>query len=103
MLVVIRSKTVAEWYEVFDAEPDVFAEVFRTGSELLHHPQIAHDGMAVEITDPEVGHVLQPGPLVKLAGTPASMHGRAPALDEQGAQLRRRRRPDGAAPSVPPY
>ena len=51
MLTAVRSKTVAEWYEVFDAEPDVFAEIFRTGTELLDHPQLAHDGQVIEIDD----------------------------------------------------
>ncbi|HSS11571.1 MAG TPA: CoA transferase, partial [Acidimicrobiales bacterium] len=72
MLTVIRSKTIAEWYETFDAEPDVFAEIFRTGSELLRHPQILHDRQAIEIDDPKLGPVLQPGPLVKMEATPAS-------------------------------
>ncbi|HLY83505.1 MAG TPA: CoA transferase, partial [Acidimicrobiales bacterium] len=94
MLAVIRSKTVAEWYAVFDAEPDVFAEIFRTGSELLHHPQIVHDGQAVEINDPKLGAVFQPGPLVKMGATPASLSASGPALDEQGTELRKGRRPE---------
>ncbi len=89
MLAAIRSKTVEEWYEVFDAEPDVFAEIFRTGSELLHHPQILHDGLVVRTEDPKLGTVVQPGPLVKMAATPAQPWAPAPALDEHGAHLRR--------------
>jgi crotonobetainyl-CoA:carnitine CoA-transferase CaiB-like acyl-CoA transferase len=88
MLVVIRSKTVDEWYEVFDAEPDVFAEVFRQGTELLHHPQLVHDAMVTEVDDPELGPVRQPGPLVKMAATPARTDRRAPRLDEHGPGLR---------------
>ena len=50
----IRSKTVDEWNAVFDEDPNVFAEVFRTGTELLHHPQTVHNGHAIEIDDPSV-------------------------------------------------
>ncbi len=88
LLGVIRSKTVAEWYEVFDAEPDVFAEIFRTGSELLHHPQLEHDGLVLELDDPKLGLVRQPGPLVKMAGTPAVVERSAPALGEHAAEVR---------------
>ena len=88
LLGVIRSKTVAEWYEVFDAEPDVFAEIFRTGSELLHHPQLEHDGLVLEIDDPKLGRIREPGPLVKMAATPAVIGRSAPALDEHASEIR---------------
>ena len=105
LLGVIRSKTVAEWYEVFDAEPDVFAEIFRTGSELLHHPQLVHDGLVLEIDDPKLGRIRQPGPLVKMATTPAVIERSAPALDEHAAEVRAPLAPTmrpGAAPDVAP-
>ena len=38
MLAAVRAKTAAEWQEVFDREPDVWAEIFRHGSELLDAP-----------------------------------------------------------------
>ena len=38
MLAAVRAKTTAEWQEVFDREPDVWAEIFRHGSELLDAP-----------------------------------------------------------------
>jgi crotonobetainyl-CoA:carnitine CoA-transferase CaiB-like acyl-CoA transferase len=88
MLTAVRSKTVAEWYEVFDAEPDVFAEIFRTGTELLDHPQLAHDGQVIEIDDPQLGIVRQPGALVKMRATPAQIDRSAPGVDEHGAELR---------------
>ena len=72
MLTAVRSKTVEEWYEIFEHEPDVFAEIFRTGTELLHHPQIVHDHQAIVVEDPKLGPVLQPGPLVKMTATPRS-------------------------------
>jgi crotonobetainyl-CoA:carnitine CoA-transferase CaiB-like acyl-CoA transferase len=96
MLNAVRSKTVEEWYAVFDNEPDVFAEVFRTGTELLHHPQIVHDHQEISIEDPKLGPVLQPGPLVRMDATPAVLTRPAPALDEDGAELRQR----AAAPAT---
>ncbi|HEY2331004.1 MAG TPA: CoA transferase, partial [Acidimicrobiales bacterium] len=88
MLAVIRSKTIAEWYEVFDSEPDVFAEMFRTGTELLHHPQLEFDGSVAQLDVPASGKVTEPGPLVKMNATPATV-GLPPDLDQHGAEIRR--------------
>ena len=79
-LAAVRSKTYDEWLEVFDAEPDVWAEVFREGTELLHHPQLVADQRITTLVDPVVGPVLQPGPLATLAATPACVDRPAPAL-----------------------
>jgi crotonobetainyl-CoA:carnitine CoA-transferase CaiB-like acyl-CoA transferase len=100
MLAAIRTKTVDEWYQVFDAEPDVFAEIFRSGHELLYHPQLVHDGMVAEIDDPKLGRVRQSGPLVKLATTPAQVGTSAPGVGEHDGELRRRAA-EGPAPSPP--
>ena len=81
MLEAVRAKSLAEWNEIFDSEPDVFAEVFRQGTELLAHPQLIHDGLVVEIDDPKLGAVRQPGALVKMTATPAQIERSAPALD----------------------
>jgi crotonobetainyl-CoA:carnitine CoA-transferase CaiB-like acyl-CoA transferase len=99
MLESIRSKTVAEWQAVFDAEKHVFAEVYRAGTELLDHPQIAHDHHAVEVDQPGLGRVRMMGPLVKLSQTPGDATRPAPALDEHGSELRARR---SGAPRTPP-
>jgi len=84
----VRSKTYAEWQAVFDADHNVWAEIFRRGSELLDHPQIQHLGATVELDDPVFGRVRQPGPLVLMDGTPAQLGGPAPRLDEHGEALR---------------
>jgi crotonobetainyl-CoA:carnitine CoA-transferase CaiB-like acyl-CoA transferase len=90
MLGAVRTKTVAEWNEAFDADPDVFAEVFRHGTELLHHPQMLHNRQVATITDPVLGAVTQPGPLVRMDATPASVERCAPRLNEHAAELRGR-------------
>jgi crotonobetainyl-CoA:carnitine CoA-transferase CaiB-like acyl-CoA transferase len=84
----IRTKTYDEWLAVFDEEPDVWADLFRHGTELLHHPQLVADDRLATVDDPELGPVLQPGPLVKMDATPATVDRRAPRLDEHGADVR---------------
>lgn len=79
MLEAVRSKSVAEWQLIFDADPDVFAELFRDGPEVLTHPQLVHDRQVVDIVDAERGRVRQPGPLIDCEVTPAELGRPAPA------------------------
>jgi crotonobetainyl-CoA:carnitine CoA-transferase CaiB-like acyl-CoA transferase len=81
-LAAVRSKTHAEWLASFDEHPDVWAEVFRSGDELLDHPQLVHDGRVLE----QHG-VRQPGALADLSATPAWFD-RPPELDEHGDDAR---------------
>lgn len=59
MLEASRSKTLAEWQEVFDNDSDVFAEQFRNGPVALEHPQLVHDGV---LTEARRGPRRDPGP-----------------------------------------
>ena len=88
MLEAVRSKTLAEWQEVFAAEPDVWAEPFRSPSELFAHPQMRHNGHVVEFDDPRVGRTTQLAPLVGLARTPGRVQRPAPALGEHTDAVR---------------
>src|SRR5215207_2993686 len=88
LLAAVRAKTAEEWQRVFDDEPDVWAEIFRHGSELLDHPQLQHDHAVITIADDELGSVRQPGPFVQLGATPATLERSAPALDEHGVAVR---------------
>ncbi len=88
MLEAVRDKTVAEWQQAFDDDPDVFAEIFRHGTELLQHPQMMHNRQVISITDPELGDVTQPGPLARMELTPASVERAAPRPNEHDAELR---------------
>jgi crotonobetainyl-CoA:carnitine CoA-transferase CaiB-like acyl-CoA transferase len=83
----VRRQTFAEWQKVFEADHDVWAEVFRRGTELLYHPQMIHNGMVAEIADPDLGVVRQPGPLVRMDATPARICTAAPALDAHRHQI----------------
>jgi crotonobetainyl-CoA:carnitine CoA-transferase CaiB-like acyl-CoA transferase len=55
LLGAVRSRTVDEWLEVFDHEPDVWADTFRAGSSALTHPQLVADRRVVA---DEHGHLL---------------------------------------------
>jgi crotonobetainyl-CoA:carnitine CoA-transferase CaiB-like acyl-CoA transferase len=85
MLEAAGSKSLSEWEAIFDADPDVFAELFRSGPEVLDHPQLAYDRRVVEIEQPGVGTVRQPGALVEMDRTPAVIGRPAPALGEHEA------------------
>jgi crotonobetainyl-CoA:carnitine CoA-transferase CaiB-like acyl-CoA transferase len=83
----IKSRTVDEWRAVFDRDPDVFAELYRNGRELLDHPQLLHDGRVVEIDQPGYGAIRQPGPVVVLGTTPGRADRAVPGLDGDRATL----------------
>ncbi|MET0147027.1 MAG: CoA transferase [Ilumatobacteraceae bacterium] len=87
MLEAANSKSLAEWEDVFDADPNVFAEHYREGVEILSHPQLLHDEMIVELDDVERGTVRQPGPIVKAGATPADTSRSAPRLDEHRDEI----------------
>ena len=84
----VRSKTAAEWNDIFENDHNVWAETMRRGSELLDHPQMQHLGAVVEIDDAERGIVRQLGPIVTMFDTPAHLHRGAPPLDADGRALR---------------
>ncbi|MGE0878252.1 MAG: CaiB/BaiF CoA transferase family protein [Acidimicrobiia bacterium] len=95
----VRKRTTAEWQEVFDRNSDTFAEIFRAPEELFEHPQIVHDGYAVDVDHAGIGTVRQMGALVKMAGTPPVVTNPPPAAGEHDAELRNR--PARAVPDVP--
>ena len=78
----IQARTLAEWNEAFEADQDVWAEVFRHGDEVLDHPQFVYDGDVIEVDDPDRGPVRQPAPLVRIGPGPKASVSAAPALDD---------------------
>jgi crotonobetainyl-CoA:carnitine CoA-transferase CaiB-like acyl-CoA transferase len=81
MLEAARKKTLAQWQEVFERDPNVFAEIFRVGTNVLEHPQLVESAMVVDIEDEERGAVRQLGPLIEMTRTPAALGRSAPRLD----------------------
>jgi crotonobetainyl-CoA:carnitine CoA-transferase CaiB-like acyl-CoA transferase len=92
MLEAARSKTVAEWQEVFDRNSNTFAEVYRDSMELFEHPQFVHDDNIAEVEVPGLGPVRQLGPLVKMSRTGGDASSPPPAPGQQSDQLRSRPR-----------
>jgi crotonobetainyl-CoA:carnitine CoA-transferase CaiB-like acyl-CoA transferase len=94
-----NAKTLGEWEAIFAADPDVYAELFRSGPEVLDHPQLVHDGHVLEISDPEHGAVRQPGLLVHADGQPDPELGPPPASPTELAPLSGRMAPESGASS----
>jgi crotonobetainyl-CoA:carnitine CoA-transferase CaiB-like acyl-CoA transferase len=101
MLEAVRARTVAEWQAVFDADKDVFAEVYRTPRELLEHPQILHNGYGAEVDVAGLGTVREMGLLVKMSATPGRATKVPPRIDEHGDELRRRQPTVISPPATP--
>ncbi len=105
LLEVVRSRTLAEWRERMDADPDVWAEMFSKWDEVLDHPQMTWNEMVVSLADPERGTVLQAGPVVRLDPRRAEIRRPAPRHGEYDAEIRAEaaggKRPAAPAPSAP--
>jgi crotonobetainyl-CoA:carnitine CoA-transferase CaiB-like acyl-CoA transferase len=70
-----------EWLRLL-AEADIPAAPVMTRDDYLADPQVRHNGLRVEVADPEAGMTLQPSPAVLLHGTPGSIQGPAPRLGQ---------------------
>ncbi len=88
MLAKVGERTLAEWQQVFDNNPDLCAELFRSGPQVLDHPQLVHDRRSTVVEDPEVGPVRQPSTLIHTADGPLRQPSPAPRLGEAGAGWR---------------
>ena len=63
MQAAVAEKSLAEWQAIFEADPNVFAEVCRSGPAVLKHPQLLACGEVAEVVADESGPVRQPGAL----------------------------------------
>lgn len=84
----VQSKTLAEWQEIFDEYPNVFAEVFRRGTDVLHHKQLEVEHQLVTLNDRDHGAVLQPAALIRLSNDPAQLGADAPRVNEHEQEVR---------------
>jgi len=96
MLAKVGERTLAEWEAVFDRNPNVFGEQFRTPDEALAHPQLVHEGRVVTVDDPDLGPVRQPSTLVHAGGAPLTRIRRAPRPGEHSGGIRRLAASSGA-------
>jgi crotonobetainyl-CoA:carnitine CoA-transferase CaiB-like acyl-CoA transferase len=84
LLSKINERTLAEWQQCFDGNPNLCAELFRSGPQVLDHPQLIHEGRCVVVDDPDVGSVRQPTTLIHTAHGPLRRPAAAPRLDDAG-------------------
>jgi crotonobetainyl-CoA:carnitine CoA-transferase CaiB-like acyl-CoA transferase len=102
----VRERTLAEWRAVFAERPDISAEIFRQGPEILEHPQLLHDGRTVTVETADYGAVRQPSTLVHHNGRPLLTVGPPPALDAHAAvndaMIRRSPTPSGLPATTTP-
>jgi crotonobetainyl-CoA:carnitine CoA-transferase CaiB-like acyl-CoA transferase len=100
-----RERDLAHWLPILESYQDIAFEVARWSEEGLDHPQIAHNGDAIVVADPEHGPVRQIGPLGHFDATPAPPTHSAPALGVNDGPFARAStapaRPDAASPKHP--
>ncbi len=84
MLCKVNERTLADWQQRFDSNPNLCAELFRSGPQVLDHPQLVHEGRSVVIDDPSAGPVRQPTTLIHTERGPMRRPGAAPRLDDVG-------------------
>jgi crotonobetainyl-CoA:carnitine CoA-transferase CaiB-like acyl-CoA transferase len=103
LIAKVGERTLAEWEQVFERNPNLFAESFRPGARALEHPQLLHDQRVVTIDDPEVGEVRQPATLALADGRHTTELCPAPRLGDGGAEVTAARgvRAKGTAPAMP--
>lgn len=96
----VRQRTYAEWQEVFDRNPNVNAQVYRTPAGALEHPQIVHDRRVAVVDNPDIGPVRQPSTMIHAGGEPLTELRPAPRLGEAAAVPERSASPAAAAASA---
>jgi crotonobetainyl-CoA:carnitine CoA-transferase CaiB-like acyl-CoA transferase len=102
MQAAVAEKSLAEWQAIFEADPNVFAEVCRSGPAVLQHPQLVACGEVIEVAAGGSGPVRQPGALTHVIGAEADVRRPPPAPDEHEPALARQalpaREPCGSPP-----
>lgn len=88
MIDQVGQRTLAQWQETFETNPDISAEIFRSPTGAFDHPQIAFEGRAITIDQPDLGPVRQPAPLVFAEGEPIHWPSPAPAIGADSEALR---------------
>ena len=99
----MRTRTQAEWMELFTTKYNVGADPMLTAEEFLAHPQMALNDRTVRLDSPDVGVTVQVGPLACFSSTPSRICESAPALGahqsllaDVASRVPARPRPNGA-------
>lgn len=105
LLQKVGERTLAEWQQIFDSNPDLCAELFRSGPKVLDHPQLVHDGRTAIVEDPVAGPVRQPTTLIHISEGPLCELEPAPQVGDRKSGWASRvvsTPPRVDAPRVPP-
>ncbi|MBI3953510.1 MAG: CoA transferase, partial [Chloroflexi bacterium] len=81
-----KTKTADEWLRILE-EGDVPAGPVMSLDQMYTDPQVLHNGMVVEITDPALGPTRQLATPVHFFGTPGGPTGPAPRLGQHTDQV----------------
>lgn len=108
MIERVGARTLAEWQQAMEENPDLSGELFRTPEDSLDHPQTSHERRAITVIDPDLGPVRQPSTLIHVDGNPLTEVRPAPRIGEHNSALSvaelvdRPTTPDGVVPDYPP-
>jgi crotonobetainyl-CoA:carnitine CoA-transferase CaiB-like acyl-CoA transferase len=83
---VLRTRSAAEWIVRLEAE-DVPCAPVLTRSEAVRHPQVAANGIVMEMEHHLAGRVRQARPAARFSGTPLEIKRGGPALGEHTAEI----------------
>jgi crotonobetainyl-CoA:carnitine CoA-transferase CaiB-like acyl-CoA transferase len=89
MQAAVAEKSLAEWQAIFESDPNVFAEVCRSGPAVLQHPQLVACGDVVEVAAEGSMVVRQPAALTRVIGAEADVRRPPPALDAHAPAVTR--------------
>jgi len=84
---IIATKAREEWLQIL-RDHDVPCAPVTSRQEFIEHRQTIHNGMRVEIEDPQLGKTVQMGVPVRLYGTPGAIKNPAPLLGQHTAEVR---------------
>ena len=82
----LRSRTTAQWMDIFDAE-GVPAAPTLTRSEAIEHPQMLASDILIETEHPVAGRLRQTRTAARFEGTPTGDHRGAPRLGEHNEEV----------------
>jgi len=83
---IIASQPRAHWLRLFE-EFDVPAAPVLSRADFINDPQVVHNGMRMEIDDPQVGRTVQMGIPIAFSRTPGAIRGPAPRLGEHTQEV----------------
>ena len=81
------TKTRDEWLEILHKADTCVAPVHTSMDEVLEDPQIKHRQMIVELDDPILGQVRQPGVAIKLSETPGRVRTFSPRHGQHTGEI----------------